>query len=548
MASKYTYDEFRRAASQGKLLNSFSDADLKLAQSNPDAGMSLLKYKQDYTNAKTDEARALAHMGAENIRSSYGGYSGGGDGGSFYLNQPSPSGYTAAPSPTYESRYDAAIQDLLSRVQENEAFSYDAARDPLYSQYKKTYNREGQRATADALGQAAAASGGIPSSYAATAAAQAGNYYAAQLSDKIPELYEMAYSRYLNEANKDLTALNAVQGAEQLDYTKYLDELNQYNTDRSFGYQQYLSEIDNQTQARTEALEKALMAAQYGDVSGLEAMGVDTSNNPADFERQYTLAQLAAQYGDYSGLEALGITPDTRLLTSASSSSSGNSSGSDSMGTGTAQTGVLETMLSLGNDAYAYEYLVKQGYGTDATKNLYKMYLSEKEKKQQAEQAEQNAVTQNQKKTDSYDTTVSDYDGAIDYMKAQGVDSGVQAGLMTREEWIRRRASFKQSGNGSAEVKNYNSYSDYVQGYVDSAVGKRTTGAGDITEENAYDISDVNYSSVLSLNLGKVSYDTLQKLVEKGEVDAYINNGQVYVKWKDGFDARKYLAGLEELP
>lgn len=416
MASKYTYDEFRRAASQGKLLNSFSDADLKLAQSNPDAGMSLLKYKQDYTNAKTDEARALAHMGAENIRSSYGGYSGGGDGGSFYLNQPSPSGYTAAPSPTYESRYDAAIQDLLSRVQENEAFSYDTARDPLYSQYKKTYNREGQRATADALGQAAAASGGIPSSYAATAAAQAGNYYAAQLSDKIPELYEMAYNRYLNEANKDLTALNAVQGAEQLDYTKYLDELNQYNTDRSFGYQQYLNEIDSQTQARTEALEKALMAAQYGDVSGLEAMGVDTSNNPADFERQYTLAQLAAQYGDYSGLEALGITPDTRSLYS------GASSGSGSTGTDTAQSSVLETMLSFGNDAYAYEYLVKQGYGTDATENLYKMYLSEKENRQQAEQAATSAAAS---AVNGVVSTQADWDALVelygeDTLKAMG--------------------------------------------------------------------------------------------------------------------------------
>ena len=54
----------------------FSDADLKLAQQNPDAGMSIPKYKRDYHNATTPEQRALANLGAEGIRSSYGNYTG----------------------------------------------------------------------------------------------------------------------------------------------------------------------------------------------------------------------------------------------------------------------------------------------------------------------------------------------------------------------------------------------------------------------------------------------------------------------------------------
>lgn len=546
MASKYTYDDFQRAAAAAGLAHSFSDADTRLAQSNPDAGMSLLKYKQDYTNAKTDEARALAHMGAENIRSSYGNYSGGGDGGSFYLNQPSPADYTAPSAPTYESRYTGETKELLDLLLQNEPFSYNAQSDPVWQQYKKTYNREGRRAVEDTMGAYAAQTGGIPSSYAVSAAAQAGSNYAAQLSDKLPELYEMAYNRYLNEYNKNLTNLNAVQNAEQIDYSKYLDELNQYNTDRGFGYQQHLSEIDSQAQARAEELERAVLAAQYGDTGGLEKLGINTQNNPADYERQYTLAQLAAQYGDFSGLKRLGIQPDAGSLYRFSAASSGgsSSSGSSSSQNDGSALGVIDTMLSLGNDAYAYEYLVGQDYGSEATKNLYKMY--QQAKKEQQEQ--QSPTAQNQNKTDYTSSAIADYDSAIDYMKAQGVSSGIRTGLMTREEWARRRASFKQSGNGSAEVKNYNSYADYVQGFVNSAVGKGTAGTVDTTDENTYDIGDINYSSVLSLNLGKVSYDTLQNLVEKGEVDAYINNGQVYVKWKDGFDARKYLAGLEELP
>ena len=65
MANRYTYDDFQKAMQSSGLGGQFSDADLKLAQQNPDAGMSILKYKQDYKNAATDEARALANLGAE---------------------------------------------------------------------------------------------------------------------------------------------------------------------------------------------------------------------------------------------------------------------------------------------------------------------------------------------------------------------------------------------------------------------------------------------------------------------------------------------------
>jgi len=76
----YTYDDFLKQATSTGLLQSFSTADLKLAQQNPDAGMTLLTYKQDYRNAASDEARALANAGAEKVRADYGGYSCGDNG------------------------------------------------------------------------------------------------------------------------------------------------------------------------------------------------------------------------------------------------------------------------------------------------------------------------------------------------------------------------------------------------------------------------------------------------------------------------------------
>ena len=123
-------------------------------------------------------------------------------------------------------------------------FSWSKETDPQYGSYKKTYLREGERATANALAQASAASGGRPSSYAVNAATQAGDYYATKLSDVIPTLYQQAYERYLKDYQMKLSDLEAVNNQEQMDYAKYLDRLGQFNTDRNFEYNNYLGEYN----------------------------------------------------------------------------------------------------------------------------------------------------------------------------------------------------------------------------------------------------------------------------------------------------------------
>lgn len=301
----YTYEQFLKAAQDSGY--KFSDADMALAKSNPDAGMSLLKYKTDFYNATTDEAKALAHQGAEGIRSSYGGYTGGGDGGSFALLEKSPVQYSAPEAPAYTSRYDDEMQKLINEMLNRDPFSYNPDTDPLNAAYQKAYTREGNRATADALGTAAAASGGIPSSYAVTAATQAGDYYAAQMADKIPELYEIAYNKYLNDYQMQQNNLSALANAEQMDYSKYLNELSQYNTDRSFNYAQLLDTLTHEQNQQKLQIEAAERAAQYGDYSQLEALGINMSNNPVEYEKKISEALMAAQYGDYSKLNAMGI-------------------------------------------------------------------------------------------------------------------------------------------------------------------------------------------------------------------------------------------------
>lgn len=505
----FTYDQFQKAAQDSGLMGEFSPADLSLAQRNPDAGMSLLKYKQDYHAATTDEARTLANLGAEGIRSSYGNYTGGDNGGSFYLDRLSPSSFDGGRAPTYENqyagdiadlweqqknygsydygeaapvynnRYDDTIQDLIQGILNREDFSYDPATDPLYQNYRKQYTREGQRATADTLGQAAAASGGIPSSYATTAAAQAGNYYAAQMTDKIPELYQLAYNQYLNDYNMQLSDLGVVQGAEQSDYDKYLNELNQYNTDRAFDYNAWLDEYNmTKDQLQTAQGLEQLDYTKY--LNELQQFNTDREFNYGQLldeidsqtmERQEAVdnALRAAEFGDYSFLQALGITPSAQNLANFSRTASGSTSRSSGGGSsgGSSGGGSSSTGGSTGTSAASAAM--------------------------QRANANQGRVT-----------SEADWNALV---AAYGEDTLRAAGY-----------TYAGSGGGSSS-------------------GDRSSSG----EDSGYSLSDLNTNSVLQLGIGPISYQTVEQLVEQGKVEAYTDsNGNLSVRWMPGYNANNY--------
>ena len=59
-----------------------------------------------------------------------------------------------------------ALDDILNRLMNGEKFSYDVNGDALYQQYKDQFINQGQLAMQDAMGQAAAMTGGYGNSYA----------------------------------------------------------------------------------------------------------------------------------------------------------------------------------------------------------------------------------------------------------------------------------------------------------------------------------------------------------------------------------------------
>lgn len=313
----YTYDDFVKAANQSGLMGQFSQDDLNLAQKYPEFGLSVLSLKKDYNNAATAEQRLLANQAANELRKSYGNYSGGADGGSFRLESKlnrrsddlldqigSFGSFSYDEAPTYENAFAQQQKDLLDRILNREGFSWSKETDPQWSSYKKSYLREGDRATANALAQASAASGGRPSSHAVNAATQAGDYYATKLNDVIPTLYQQAYERYLDEYNMKLKDLNTVNQQEQLDYAKYLDRLSQFNTDRGFAYQNYADDYDR-------------LRSQLADVQGQDQ--IDYARYLDEASRQQTAQDSIRSQVD--AILAAGGSPSANLVSESGYSS-----------------------------------------------------------------------------------------------------------------------------------------------------------------------------------------------------------------------------------
>lgn len=306
----YTNDDFIKAAQNAGLYDQFSDADLRLAQQNPDFGMYALQMKQDYANATTPEARALANGNLETARMQMGGYTGGSDGSQFnpLLNNGMGNSQLAMSinqftgmgnAPSFGDEYKPYTDQQMQNILNYKPFEYDATKDPLFSQYQDTYTREGQRAMQDTMGQMAARTGGLASSYAGSAAQQSYNQYMRALADKIPELYQQAYQRYADEFNRNVTGFNVASQQRDFDLSKYNAQLNAYNMDRNNLATQIdiLAGLDNTQYQR----DQAAMDDARSRIQQYLSLGGDISTLPADLlaasgMTQQELDMLAGQY------------------------------------------------------------------------------------------------------------------------------------------------------------------------------------------------------------------------------------------------------------
>ena len=129
--------------------------------------------------------------------------------------------------------YGEAVKNQLDKINNREKFTYDLNGDALYQQYKDQYMNQGKLAMQDAMGQAAAMTGGYGNSYAASVGNQAYQGYLQKLNDVVPELYQMAYNKYTQEGQDMKDMYSMLNNAYNTEYGEYRDKFTDWMNEQN---------------------------------------------------------------------------------------------------------------------------------------------------------------------------------------------------------------------------------------------------------------------------------------------------------------------------
>lgn len=227
----------------------------------------------------------------------------------------------------YNSQYSPQIDSLLNAIINREPFSYDYKTDPSYLAYEQQYKRLGDRAREDTLGDVAALNGGYASSWATTAASQAQNDYNSQLSGIIPQLYDAAYNRYLDEDSLKRSDLGLLMDIDNMNYDRFRDTVGDSKWETEFKYNQgrddvadsqwqqtfdWNKTVDQWNMSNTEATQKFEQMMSKWQLTGVadaevaEALGVPVGATTESYyfnkaDQALQQAKLAASKSSGSG-------------------------------------------------------------------------------------------------------------------------------------------------------------------------------------------------------------------------------------------------------
>ncbi len=200
---------------------------------------------------------------------------------------------------------DREVEALYQAIMGRQPFSYRAAEDPMYRSMADRYVQNGRLAMRDAMGSAAALTGGYGSSYAQAVGQQQFDEYLRQLSEAMPELYGLAYQQYLDEgdamqdryglAYERLEGERAQEAARQAaEYQRQRDAI----ADERYAQEQAAKAAQQsykQQQDRYQNLVKIISASGY-DPSDAELAAAGLSRASADaLRREYERTRQPAQ-------------------------------------------------------------------------------------------------------------------------------------------------------------------------------------------------------------------------------------------------------------
>ncbi len=201
-------------------------------------------------------------------------------------------------TPKYSSKYDSIYEDLLNQYNN---YSFDKFKQgTAYKDMASLYDMNGQNAMKDVLGEIAARTGGMASSYASNAATGQYQQYMAALTQLAQEMYGQEKGNMLNKLNI------AGQRADQ-EYARYESELDRNSAERQYALNMLMNMDNNEAQteqARIEAEQKTqaenVKFARENIVNMIQLGGVD----PNELVEKYP--ELVAMAG-YNALDLLGM-------------------------------------------------------------------------------------------------------------------------------------------------------------------------------------------------------------------------------------------------
>ena len=329
----------------------------------------------------------------------------------------------------YEARQRAQIQALRDAYDQN-MLTYQAAREdiaPVFEAQKNATAAESERQRA-AFNEYAAARG-LNSGAGGQAELARGNVLAGNLNALNTE-----QARQETEIDRSIAALKAqyqnqiAQAKADNDYQRLAELLTEYRTQE----QSIVNTSANQADEDYKA-----WAAQYNAYR--DSVG----------DKQY-----AEQFNYQKERDAVSDDRWERQYALSSSKRSGSSGGGnsakktgDSGGSGEASyTGsqLVDYMISLGNDADAYAYLLGRGYRAADTENMWDFYRFEKARR--AKEAEEN--------------------------KSKPAEVP-----LTKDNWEIWHASYLQGGRGDPEAR-FDSYEDYLAAWREYQEDKKRSGGG----------------------------------------------------------------------
>ena len=264
-------------------------------------------------------------------------------------------------TPSFSGSWGDRMSEKL--LEQAIAMNYeDWTQSDQYKTLADRYGIQGEMTMQDVLGQISSRTGGLASSYAATAAQQQYNDYMAQLE-------EVARQMFAGERSDVIENAQLAREYGQQEYQRYLDQLNLQNNRNStalgiinqmMGYtsDQLNNKYAQDQNSKAEAQDRinAYLAA-YGNLADLDPTLIETSG--------YTQGELAALEQYYANQQAHEAAAAAKKNTGSGSGSGGGTGG----GGNTTQKPTLTAAQTLN--------ALESGVVNDTTKAAYEYYYGQ---------------------------------------------------------------------------------------------------------------------------------------------------------------------------